>query len=80
MITCRAAKGELFMTKSEIAAFIKIMKEIQEDWTPEQVEEAYGNLTLKEALDKRMSKIKNFYDFVEEVVQPDKEKSDLWQG
>lgn len=67
------------MTKNEIDAFIKIMKEIHEDWTPEQVEEAYGNLTLKEALDKRMSKIKNFYDFVEEVVQPDKEKSDLWQ-
>lgn len=59
------------MKKEDIDAFIKIMKEIREDWTPEQVEKAYGNLTLKEALDKRMSKTQTFWGFVEEVVKSD---------
>ena len=62
------------MRKEDIDDFIKIMKEIREDWTPEQVEEAYGTLTLREALDKRMSKLQTFYDFAEEVVKSDLEK------
>lgn len=61
------------MKKEDIDAFIKIMKEIHEDWTPEQVEQTYGELPLREALNKRMSKIKTFYDYVEEVVKPDVE-------
>lgn len=62
------------MKKEDIDAFIRIMKEIHEDWTPERVEEEYGDLTLREALDKRMSKMQTFWDFVEEVVKPDLEK------
>lgn len=63
------------MKKEDIDAFIKIMKEIREDWTPERVEEEYGDCsTLREALDKRMSKIQTFYDYVEEVIKPDIER------
>jgi len=62
------------MRKEDIDDFIKIMKEIKEDWTPEQVEETYGDVTLREALNIRMSKMRTFYDFVEEVVVPDLEQ------
>ena len=59
------------MTKEDINSFIRIMKEIREDWTPEEVEEEYGDLTLREAVDKRLSKMNTFWNFVEEVVKPD---------
>jgi hypothetical protein len=55
------------------------MKEIQEDWTPEQVEETFGDVTLKEAVEMRLSKINTFCDFVEEVVKPDLEKLGRWK-
>ena len=66
------------MRKEDIDAFIYIMKEIREDWTPEQVEETYGDVTLREALNMRLSKINTFYEFVEEVVKPDAERLGLW--
>lgn len=62
------------MRKEDIDDFIKIMKEIREDWTPEQVEETYGDVTLREALNIRLNKMRTFYDFVEEVVVPDLEQ------
>ncbi len=62
------------MKKEDVEAFIEIMKEICEDWTAEQVEEAYGDLTLREALDKRLSNMQPFWDFTEKVVKPDLEK------
>ena len=67
------------MTKKEISQFIEIMKAIREDWTPEQVEEKYGDCaTLREAIDKRLSKINTFFDYVEEVVRPEAESLGLW--
>ena len=67
------------MTRQEINHFIEIMKAIREDWTPEQVDEQYGNCTtLREALDKRLGKINAFYDYVEEVVKPEAEELGLW--
>lgn len=67
------------MTKKDIDHFIEIMKAIQEDWTPEEVEEKYGDCaTLRQALDKRLNKIQTFYDFVEEEVRPDAERLGLW--
>ena len=67
------------MTRQEISHFIEIMKAIREDWTPEQVEEQYGDCaTLREALDKRLGKINAFYDYVEEVVRPETEELGLW--
>lgn len=56
------------MTKKEIDQFIEIMKEICDDWTPEEVEEEFGDCTLREALDIRLSKINNFYAYVEEEI------------
>jgi hypothetical protein len=67
------------MKKEDVDIFIKAMKEIQEDWTPEQVEETFGDVTLKEAVEMRLSKINTFYDFVEEVVKPDLEKLGRWK-
>lgn len=62
------------MTKEDIRTFIRIMKDIQEDWTEEEVEEKYGDcVTLKEAIDKRLTKINTFYDYVGETTRP-KEK------
>lgn len=58
------------MTKEDIAKFIEIMREIREDWTPEAVEEQYGDCaTLKEALHKRMSKMDTFRKFVDETMK-----------
>lgn len=68
------------MKKEDIDAFIRIMKEIHEDWTPERVEETYGNATLREALDIRLSKINTFYGFVEEKVMPDVKRLGLWDN
>lgn len=68
------------MKKEDIDAFILIMKEIREDWTPERVEEEYGDCsTLREALDRRLSKINTFYDYVEEVIKPEAEALGLWR-
>lgn len=60
------------MTKEDINDFIRIMKEVCEEYTPEEVEEEYGDCaTLREALDKRLSKMNTFWNFVDEVVKPD---------
>ena len=69
------------MTKKDIAHFIEIMRAICEyDWTPERVEEEYGDCaTLREALDKRLGKINTFYEYVEEVVKPEAEALGLWE-
>lgn len=67
------------MTRQEISQFIEIMKAIREDWTPERVEEEYGDCaTLREALDRRLNKINTFYEYVEEVVKPEAEALGLW--
>lgn len=67
------------MTRKEVSQFIEIMKAIREDWTPEKVEEEYGDCaTLREAIDKRLGKINAFYDYVETVVRPDAERLSLW--
>lgn len=66
------------MRKEDIDAFIRIMKEIREDWTPEDVEETYGDATLREALNMRLTKINTFYDYVEEVIRPEAESLGLW--
>ena len=68
------------MTKKDIEHFIEIMKEICEDWTPEEVEEEYGDCaTLRQALDRRLNKINTFYEFVDEVVKPEAEALGLWK-
>ena len=68
------------MTREEISQFIEIMGAIREfDWTPERVEEEYGDCaTLREAIDRRLNKINTFYSFVEEVVKPEAEALGFW--
>lgn len=68
------------MTQKDIQHFIEIMREICEyDWTPERVEEEYGDCaTLREALDRRLNKINTFFEYVEEVVKPEAEAMGLW--
>ena len=68
------------MTKKDIDDFIRIMKEVCEDWTPEEVEAEYGDCaTLKEAVYRKLNKINAFYDYVEEVIRPDAEARGLWK-
>jgi len=38
------------MTKKDVENFIEIMKEIKEDWTPEEVLEEYGGLSLSDII------------------------------
>jgi len=66
------------MTRKDIDIFIKAMKAIEEDWTPEEVEEEYGGLTLREAIDERLSRMQTFYDYVEEVIKPETESLGVW--
>lgn len=62
------------MKKEDMDAFIQIMKEIHEDWTPEQVQEEFADCsTLKEAIQKRLSKLDAFFQYVEEEVKPSTE-------
>lgn len=50
------------MTKTETRTFIETMSEVGDEWTPEQVEEIYGDMTLDEALSSRQSQVSTFLD------------------
>lgn len=56
------------MTKAEIATFIETMEEIGDTWTEEQVEDAYGNSTLEEALADRRSSLGKLTDILGKVI------------
>ena len=45
------------MKRSEIAEFIESMEEIGDNWTEEQVEDVYGDMSLKEALAGRKASV-----------------------
>ena len=45
------------MKKRDIDTFIEEMETIGDKWTPEQVEDVYGDFTLEEALDDRKSNV-----------------------
>lgn len=55
------------MNKKDIEVFIEEMKTIGDEWTPEQVEDVYGNSTLDEALADRKSSLGSFFDIIERV-------------
>lgn len=48
------------MTKIEIQTFIETMEEIGDIWTEEEVERAYGEDTLEEALANRSAEVNLF--------------------
>ena len=55
------------MNKKDIEVCIEEMKTIGDEWTPEQVEDVYGNSTLDEALADRKSSLGSFFDIIERV-------------
>lgn len=66
------------MTKEEVQLFIEIMEDVYIHYTPEEVEEEFGGLTLREAVEKRLNRIQSFFDFAEEVVAPEAKALGLW--
>lgn len=57
------------MTDIEISTFIETMEEIGDtEWTPESVQEEYGDMTLAEALADRKSIISQFGDIIGTIL------------
>lgn len=56
------------MTDLEINTFIEIMGEIGDDWTPEEVQEVYGDKTLEEALIDRKSALSKYAAIVDMFI------------
>ena len=56
------------MKKKDVAVFIEEMEAIGDDWTPEQVEDVYGDSTLEEALADRKSALVTFFDIIGKVI------------
>ncbi len=56
------------MTKAEINTFIETMKEIGDKWSPDQVEEIYGDKTLDEALSSRQSQVSSFLNALGQAI------------
>lgn len=56
------------MTKTEINTFIETMEEFGDIWTADQVEEVYGNITLKEAIADRKSLHEKMADLIGKVI------------
>ena len=56
------------MKKKDIAAFIEEMDSIGDEWTPEQVEDVYGDSTLEEALADRKASVGIFFDITGKVI------------
>ena len=56
------------MKKKEIEMFIEEMESIGDVWTPEQVEDVYGNYSLSEALADRKAVLGTFFDIIGKVI------------
>lgn len=59
------------MKKKDIDAFIEEMDSIGDEWTPEQVEDVYGDSTLEDALADRKSSVGTFFDIIRKVINND---------
>lgn len=59
------------MKKRDISTFIEEMESIGDEWTPEQVEDVYGDSTLEEALADRKSSVGTFFDIIQKVINND---------
>ncbi len=59
------------MKEKDVAVFIAKMKTIGDEWTPEQVEEVYGDSSLDEALADRATSLGMFFDIIEKVINRD---------
>ena len=47
------------------------MESIGDEWTPEQVEDVYGNFSLDEAMADRKSSLGIFFDIIGKVINRD---------
>ena len=56
------------MKRSEIAEFIESMVEIGDNWTEEQVEDVYGDMSLKEALADRKASVGRMIDIIGKII------------
>ena len=56
------------MRKKDIRIFIEAMEEIGDNWTEEQVEEVYGDKSLKEALEDRKANVENLMDIIGKII------------
>lgn len=61
------------MNQRDVELFIEVMKSIGDDWSPEQVMEKYGHLTLREAVEARKNALNPFFEYVENVIAKDLE-------
>lgn len=59
------------MKKQDVAEFIEEMESLGDIWTPEQVEDVYGDSTLDEALADRKSSLGSFFDIIGKVINSD---------
>lgn len=59
------------MKNKDIDTFIEEMESIGDEWTPEQVEDVYGDITLEEALTDRKSSVGTFFDIIRKVINND---------
>lgn len=56
------------MKRSEIAEFIESMEEIGDNWTEEQVEDVYGDMSFKEALADRKASVGRMIDIIGKII------------
>ena len=56
------------MKRSEIAEFIESMEKIGDSWTEEQVEDVYGDMSLKEALADRKVSVGRMIDIIGKII------------
>ena len=59
------------MKKNEVETFIEEMESIGDMWTPEQVEDVYGDYSLHDALSERKESIDSFFDIIGKVINRD---------
>lgn len=59
------------MKKKDVAVFIEEMEAIGDEWTPEQVENVYGDTSLDEALADRKASLGRFFDIIGKVINKD---------
>lgn len=59
------------MKKQDVTNFIEEMESIGDIWTPEQVNDVYGDCTLDEALADRKSSLGSFFNIIGKVISSD---------
>lgn len=59
------------MKEKGIAVFIEETETIGDEWTPEQVENVYGDFSLEDALADRKSSLDTFFGIIGKVINSD---------